>query len=105
MTRGDQGIVGTVLQGLPITPALAKDTGCTHRERVEGLLPAAQPGARGEHATPELRLTFIDPEQTAAHGLVERSRPEVGGLTVTAVPRVYVFVSEQVAVDKVVRVV
>src|SRR3546814_4666333 len=66
-------------------------------QRVARSLHRPQPGACGQHVAPVLGLALVHPQQAALHRHVVVRRPQAGGATILAVPRMRVLVAEQVA--------
>ncbi len=53
----------------------------------------------GQHIAPVLGLAFIDPHQAVAHRHLEVRRPQIGSTAELAVPRMGIFVRQQIAAD------
>src|ERR1700739_1568458 len=63
-------------------------------ERVERLLLAPQPGPSGKYFSPVLGLSFVYPQQAAAHRGIVIGRPEALWAHEVSVPRMGVFMRQ-----------
>ncbi len=96
LAAGDDRVAGGVAQGPPASPGAVVVDRRRPGQGVEGLLARPEPGPRGQHFPPVLGLSLVDPHEAVADRALEAGRPGVGAEPELAVPRVDVFVGEDV---------